>query len=220
MGFLTGFSDTVSKTYIQQYSVFKAASTIQESILPSNTLTNSCFVEFFVRKSSYVFCRSIILQGVLWLHLFLTQLSACLPLWSDSFNIILLLNFLLREAVDDLRKANSLLFFPPQITVLYFFHRIWIFIELYKSSWGKTLKRLWQLIRYSLLNIPILSEVKLNSLFLRWLRGAATKFCFMVASLSLSLICFFHILVIESEEAYFSSWMVHILIWRFKPSQI
>lgn len=120
MGFLSGFSDTVSKTEIQQYSVFKAASTIQESILPSNTLSNSCFVEFFVRKSSYVFCRSFILQGVLWHHLFLTQLSACLPLWSNSFNIILLLNFILREAVDDLRKANSFFFFPPNYSFVFF----------------------------------------------------------------------------------------------------
>lgn len=44
MGFLTAFSDPVSKTVIQQYSVFKAVSPIQESVLPSNT--NSCCVGF------------------------------------------------------------------------------------------------------------------------------------------------------------------------------
>lgn len=42
MGFISG----VSKTVIQQYSVFKAVSTMQESILPGNTFTNSCYVEF------------------------------------------------------------------------------------------------------------------------------------------------------------------------------
>lgn len=41
MGFLAAFSDAVSKTVIQQYSVFKAVSTIQESVLPRNT--NSCW---------------------------------------------------------------------------------------------------------------------------------------------------------------------------------
>lgn len=65
MVLLTGFSDTVSKTVMQQYCVFKAVSTIQESILPSNTLANSCYVELSVRKLSCVFCRSFILQGVL-----------------------------------------------------------------------------------------------------------------------------------------------------------
>lgn len=54
MGFLTAFSDPVSKTVIQQYSVFKAVSPIQESVLPSNT--NSCCVGFSVRKLSHVFC--------------------------------------------------------------------------------------------------------------------------------------------------------------------
>lgn len=63
MGFLSAFSDPVSKTVIQQYSVFKAVSTIQESVLPNDT--NKCCVEFSMRKSSCVFCGSFILQGVL-----------------------------------------------------------------------------------------------------------------------------------------------------------
>lgn len=62
MGFLTAFSDLISKTVIQQYSVF-AVNTIQESSLPSNT--ESCCVEFSMRKSARVFCGSFILQGVL-----------------------------------------------------------------------------------------------------------------------------------------------------------
>lgn len=82
----------------------------------------------------------------------------------------------------------------------FFFHIMWIFVELHKSSWAKPLKCLWWLIRWRLLNILIMSEGKLNSVFLGWLRGAATKFCFMIAFLSLSLICFFNILVIESVE--------------------
>lgn len=57
MGFLTDFSDRVSKTVIQQYSVFKAVSTDQESVLPSNT--NSCC-------SLGVLCEEIILC-LLWI---------------------------------------------------------------------------------------------------------------------------------------------------------
>ena len=62
---LTGFSDSVSKTVIQQYSALKVVSTIWESVLPGSTLANSCYVEFSVRKSSCLFCRLFILRGVL-----------------------------------------------------------------------------------------------------------------------------------------------------------
>lgn len=55
------------------------------------------------------------------------------------------------------------------------------------------MKSLQQIIRCSLLNIPILPEMKLNLIFLEWLR-AATKFGF-IASLSPSLISFFLFLI-------------------------
>jgi len=56
------------------------------------------------------------------------------------------------------------------------------------------MKSLQQIIRCSLLNIPILPEMKLNLVFLEWLRRAATKFGF-IASLSPSLISFFLFLI-------------------------
>lgn len=122
MGFLAAFSDPISKTVIQQYSVFKAVSTIQESVLPRNT--NSCCVGFSMRISSCVFCGSFILQRVLWLHLFLNKHSVeCLFTFAKwQFYCHSLLNFLLRKAVDDIRKADSLLCFTKlEFQVLFFF---------------------------------------------------------------------------------------------------
>lgn len=88
------------------------------------------------------------------------------------------------------------------ITFFFFFElhfhvfTVWIFIKLYKSSWEKqcrvfsnysdTACRTYQFC----LNKFIVLHVILNVLQ-GWLRGAATKFGFIIAVLSLSLISFF-----------------------------
>lgn len=54
------------------------------------------------------------------------------------------------------------------------------------------------------MNILILPEGKLHSVFLRWLNRNSSKIFFIVTFLSISLIIFFNNLILEFGEVYFS----------------